>query len=426
MPSGWRAILQIDTPRQSECLRFGDVGVVDPIHITIFAEDPFAATAASRLYARLQSLLQALVRPAGQSVHRCGTARGLGCMARGEPSCRSVLVALTGTSRISRSFEHLMHDWTRRRLRNSTVLPILPAGAQVPNVLPKPFDQLTVLFDGGAIEQLAPDVLRAAHVGGREHRLFLSYRRDDVQELAEQLHDELTHAGFHVFLDRFRGVPGTAFPPQLRRELADKGVVLVIESPNIAQSSWTLAEVSFARALRLGLLALHTPGAPKFAAVAATDRIAPSSGWTADGTTKRPMLDRPTLRQVVDDIRQRFAAHALYRQLYLENLLHAALGPHRLTAAAEGGGAFSIATQKQQYVVQLSPRLPEVAELRRAVTKARASSACAVLLGASRLLAPEDAEDLQWTADQLACALRSEGRLRRLAKSFSEGKVPPP
>lgn len=427
MPSGWRAILQIETPQRRECLRFSDVRIVDPIQINIVTDDPAVQTDAQRLYVRLRTALQSLSYPSGQVPHLCNGPGGMDCIARGEPSCRSVLVPLTGRSQISSALEDLTHAWTQSRPTNSSVLPILPSGARPSVVLPSPLDRLTVLFNPGVIEQLAPDVLRAASVGGREHRLFISYRRDDAQELAEQLHDEFTHAGFHVFLDRFRGIPGTAFPPQLRRELADKGVVLVIESPLIGNSSWTLAEVSFARALHLGLLALTIPGSPRFAAIAPSDRIAPSSGWTNDPSSGRPTLDDSKLKEVVNDVRQRYASQALYRQLYLENLLHGALAPHGMTASAAGGGAFSIPSKKknQNYVAQLSPRLPELAELRRAVMKARSSSACAVLVGASRLLAPEDAEDLNWTADELGVALHAEGRIRRLAKSFRNGKVPP-
>ena len=318
-----------------------------------------------------------------------------------------------------------MRTWTRLRPRNSVVLPVLPAGASPTVILPSPLHRLTTLFQGGAIEQLAPDVLRAAGVGGREHRLFISYRRDDAQELAEELHDELTHRGFHVFLDRFRGIAGTPFPQQLQRELADKGVVLVIESPLIRKSRWTLREVSMARAMRLGLLALGLPRAPRFAAIPPIDRIEPM--WPADWKTApsgRLVLTPPALQSVVEFVRSRYAVHGLQRQLYLENLLHGALAPHNLAASYAGSGAFSVAA-KADYLVQLSPRLPELAELRQAAIKARSSNASAVVVGASRLLAPEDAEDLHWTAAELQVVMRPERALRRLAKSMARGQVPP-
>jgi TIR domain len=416
-------VLQIDTPTRNECRRYRELRIVDPVQITIVAPDLAQAPAAERLFDRLRSSLVALAASPKPRTSLCGRSRDLRCMARSEPSCRSVLVVLTGSTRISSRTESLMLDWTATRPVNSSVLPILPAGASPTTVLPSPLHRLTTLFDHGAIEQLAPDVMRTAGIAGREHRLFISYRRDDVQELAEDLHDAFTHRGFHVFLDRFRGIAGTPFPQQLQRELADKGVVLVIESPLIARSRWTLREVSFARALRLGLVALATPGAPQFAAISPADRIQPAPGdWTA--SSPRPRLTPAALQDIVEAIRARYAQHALYRQLYLENLLHRALGRHRLNATVSGGGAFSV-TGGAQYVVQLSPRLPELREIRNASTKAGASGACAVVVGAARLLAPDDAADLQWMAAEVKVELRRESAMQRLARSVASGKVPP-
>src|SRR6202000_958869 len=101
-----------------------------------------------RLYRRLLTMLSGL-SPRGASPHRCSGPRLLSCMARGEPACHSLLVALTGTQPISAHLAALMRDWQRARPHRSTVLPFLPPGALPSHVLPSPLDRLIALFTAG-------------------------------------------------------------------------------------------------------------------------------------------------------------------------------------------------------------------------------------------------------------------------------------
>ena len=345
-------------------------------------------------------------------------------MAREEPSCHSLLVAVTGSTPIPPDLERVMREWERRRPQRSTVLPILPAGASPDTILPTPLDRLIVLFNAGPIEMLVPDVLRAAGIGGGEHRLFISYRRVDAQDLAEQLHEGFTEAGFEVFLDRFRGTPGRPFPRVLAEELADKGLVLVLESLAVTSSPWTLAEVAFARALRLGLLAVAMPDSSPFRTIPTNDRWSPHASTWRTAATRGPTLTDAACREVVAFVRERYAEQVLVRQLYLENLLHRALARNGLRADSVGGGSFRI-SGGADYVVQLSRRPPRVGELRRAAEASRTPLAYPVVVGAHRYLAPGEAADLEWLSREVGASLRSEGLLPQVAAAIAAGRVPP-
>src|SRR5262245_50212674 len=128
MQSGWRVVLQIDSLNRAECQRFADIPVLDPVHIAIVAEDPALSAEAERLFLRLMSTLSAL-SPSASPAQFCRGPRLFHCMARDEPTCRSLLVVLTGSGRISSHLEQLMLDWQSQRPQHSSVLPILPAGA---------------------------------------------------------------------------------------------------------------------------------------------------------------------------------------------------------------------------------------------------------------------------------------------------------
>lgn len=415
MSDEWRVVLQMATKSRRECIRFGGIPVVRPVHICIVvdpsANDPFA----EQVFERLKATLSRLSGSVGDG---CGGPLLTDCMARGEPACRSILVLFAGAQPVSHATQTLMNQWESTGRASGVVLPVLPPGVSPAAVLPWRFHQRIVLFRLPVVGELAADVLRFAGIGAGDYRLFISYRRDDAMELAEALHDEFTHEGFEVFLDRFRGSAGVPFPPLLRRELMGKGVVLVIESVDIRNSRWTLSEVAFARNARLGLVALAMPGAAPLSAIGSANRVRPG-GWIAT-PSGRQTLDPSGLLEVVAFVRERYAAQSLKRRIRLENVLHFALAEKQLQAKAEGGATFSI-QGKGEYIVHLSPRLPELSEVRRAATVARPLSAVPVLIGASRLLPPEDRADFEWMAGELGVALSPEIRMRRLAAAFASG-----
>lgn len=113
-------------------------------------------------------------------------------------------------------------------------------------------------------------VLAAAGLTESERRVFLSYRRTDTGDIAEQLHTCLTQAGFDVFLDRFAVPPGVDFQQRLTQDLADKAFVLLLESANF-HSEWTEYEVAYAASHRLGLLAVTLPALDDTELVPAVD-----------------------------------------------------------------------------------------------------------------------------------------------------------
>lgn len=59
----------------------------------------------------------------------------------------------------------------------------------------------------------------------KERKLFISYKRSETSELAEQLHTELEKRRFDVFLDRFSVEPGVDFQRRLDEDLGDKAFV---------------------------------------------------------------------------------------------------------------------------------------------------------------------------------------------------------
>src|SRR5205823_14119402 len=112
-----------------------------------------------------------------------------------------------------------------------SVVPIVPAGGNPSTLLPtNDLRKINVAFWSKQITESVPAILSRAGLTTDEHRVFISYRRVETQPLAEQLFDRLTHEGFEVFLDRFSIDPGLDFQRRLHQELADKAMVVLLES----------------------------------------------------------------------------------------------------------------------------------------------------------------------------------------------------
>src|SRR5436305_652588 len=94
--TGWRVIVQVETPRRTECVTFADVPLVDSAHIAVVAHSPSAAAIADTLFDEIIQQLGA-VAPATS----CGRARLLSCQGRTEPTCRSVLALVTDATPIA-------------------------------------------------------------------------------------------------------------------------------------------------------------------------------------------------------------------------------------------------------------------------------------------------------------------------------------
>jgi TIR domain len=418
--AGWRVIVQVETPRRMECVTFADVPLVDPAHVAVVAHSPSASATAETLYDEIVQQL-GVVTPATW----CGGPRLLSCQGRTEPTCRSVLALVTDATPLAPAALSLVQNWLQTGSAQGTLLPILPAGASPSVVLPAPLDTVQVLFDSGSPQLLAPDVLRCAGVGGTDHRMFVSYRRDDARDLADQLHDAFVRSGFRVYLDRFVGVPGQPFPQQLAEELADKGLVVVVESPGVRRSKWTLEEVALSAQLRLGLIALQMPGGPRFGLIQTRFDATDPSQWNSSSAGGL-VLKADVLQDVIAFVRSQYVRQMVYRRVFLESLLKRTWLQNGLSAPMYRSGLYDVAsasTPVQQYTLHLASRPPCLNDIRR-VTDAAGPARHPVVLGPLRLLPSTDQVDVKWLGDRVQLSFADEGRMLPFALSVRNGMVP--
>ena len=109
------------------------------------------------------------------------------------------------------------------------------------------------------LDEVCNRILHLIGYDERDRSVFISYRRQDGEQIAHDLRYALIDRGWDVFLDRYIIPPGSNFQAELTRDLDGRGLVLVIESPTITTSAWVEYELAFARRHGIGIHAVCLP-----------------------------------------------------------------------------------------------------------------------------------------------------------------------
>ena len=145
--------------------------------------------------------------------------------------------------------------------RDVSILPITHPNrtGDIREQLPDCIAHINAVSWSGQGANVATALLEMLGLVEAERKVFVSYRRSQTAELAEQLHTELVQRRFNVFLDRFSVQPGVDFQRRLEEDLGDKAFVLLLESSGLRESEWVRHEIAYAHARRIEILALTLP-----------------------------------------------------------------------------------------------------------------------------------------------------------------------
>lgn len=87
----------------------------------------------------------------------------------------------------------------------------------------------------------------------KDQKVFISYRRGDSQDQADQIYEYLWKNEFVTFLDINQIEGGAAFQKRIGEQISDKDLVLLIDSPNVNSSFWVKEEIITAITYRIPL-----------------------------------------------------------------------------------------------------------------------------------------------------------------------------
>ncbi len=421
----WNTVLQMNHPTGSGtnnvCLKDTVPGLGRPIHIHLLSCQPSVELKTVAVFNSIKTQLSLPVgtSPCGGPGARGRWEDGMSCMAWREPSCQHILVLMTDGTSLNNHVEQFALDWKQQAGINGIIIPVLPPSAGGFS-LPKSLQSMNRLADVGNAAWLATDILRWIQVGA-ERKLFLSYRRDDTKSLADQIHHALVQRGYRVYLDRFSGTPGRFFPQEIAEELADKGCVLLLESPNLAKSRWTRWEIAFARHYHLGLMALNVDGAPPLpAGPQSPDRM---NVRTQPSSEELSISDLGT---VIDFIARRYTINSIARRVFYEELLRKTSQSEGVGFQELGNGTYALSAHGKTALVYPSGRPGNLSELHNtAVTSSFTSTFdFRILAGQHQHLPPRANQELDWLAHLAIVLLRGPYQLPGSIHDFANGVNP--
>lgn len=130
---------------------------------------------------------------------------------------------------------------------------------QVPNDF-KAINGFNWLIRGGAVG-LCTIVFDLIGLTERDRKVFISYRRSDGINLADQLFDHLNRMGYIVFKDDYSIKVADSFQARLREKMDEYAFIILIDSPEAEDSFWVNYEIRRALTRKIGVAVLRLPGA---------------------------------------------------------------------------------------------------------------------------------------------------------------------
>lgn len=142
---------------------------------------------------------------------------------------------------------------------NLQVLPVIKNLKDCSKYIPEKIKSTNALElkDSDSIDKLKNFVLRYFGLMDVNRKIFISYKRDDCEGLAQKLFEELSKKNFVPFLDSYVIEPGVVFQEHLKHELADAELMIFINSSNYGQSMWCKEELTTASEMQVGIVQLR-------------------------------------------------------------------------------------------------------------------------------------------------------------------------
>ena len=304
-------------------------------------------------------------------------------------------------------------------------LPVLPNSvqSQAAALLPASLSAAQASFWEQSIREVVPDVLATGGVTPERARIFISYKRSETQGLANQLFHALAAAQFDVFLDHYRIPAGVELLGRIRQELADKTMVLLLESAQLLASRWTRLEVRIAQALRLGLFGVTVPGGVPVRNLGPRREIVNEPDFIGGSFRRKAVLKATVLKRIIAEVRTQHDRAIVHRRRQISGsmvnaLLLRGINTQHFDATGRlcvrGGAACD-------YAIWLASRSPELADFFRAGSAL--GSQRPVVIGLARHMERQRCAQVDWLSLRTGIPLRDEGRIDQAAQEIAGGTL---
>jgi hypothetical protein len=389
------------------CLSGRLPGLAAPARIAVVPLDSDADQPARDLVQQLKSRL-------GISGKACAPpqCRLLDCATMRQSQFMNTLV-LVVSAPIDRKIEGLANEWLGRAPDQPRVLLFLrniDYSKAIPDPSEFPLLSLYTFANWTTSDHVASLVVEQALTRERP-QVLISYVRSEASTVADQLHDELSRRGYRVFLDRFAGTPGRLFPEQIAEEMAEMGVVIALETPELMKKRWTRWEMAFARLYGMGILALNFKGAPVVPGVVARHSVSAAASDALPAAPLEKALGMILRSQLQASLRRQ----AMYRAIVAEA---AARGGGSVQAGPYGAQLLKSKSGISQGIVLAAGRPGRLHDIYLLELQRKAGLE-AILAGQHAHLPAEARKDVAWLASERAIVLSGRSDIYRRVRQLA-------
>ncbi len=197
------------------------------------------------------------------------------------------------------------------------------------------------------------DILRLFRLTRESRQAFISYRRKDAQEVANQLFDALSERGYLPFLDTASVESSDPVQQVLHDRLADMDLVVFLDSPTAPASTWIIDELTTAGHLGLGVLQLVWPDKAPYPSGGITRcHLLQANDFINANTGPTGILDQATLESVLQVIEhERIQSLGSRRRRVISEFLDQARGEADLKIIVHPTGPLEVRRQNSSEVI---------------------------------------------------------------------------
>jgi hypothetical protein len=281
----------------------------------------------------------------------------------------------------------------RARAADVAILPIVQSTEDMPH-LPDLVSRLNAVSWHGGPVAAGRHCLRELGLHESARGVFISHRRSDGLEAAEQLYDAFSKAGWRVFVDRFDIDAGVDVQDRIDEALEESAFLLLLETPEASSSPWVQHEVMYALDHHLGLAIVNISDAPPFAIAEDLPRTSLAHEFHMNGS--HIVLSSEAVNEIVELIETKHAAAlARRRRQLLVSAMAAARGSGLEVEAAVGWRLRVRRAGDQDELVGVLPHLPIPSDLYE-IDCSKSENEQAVLVHAAHLLGDHRRSMLRW------------------------------
>ena len=168
-----------------------------------------------------------------------------------------------GDASVNEHMDKLLHDAVTKHI----ILPIAEVPDDFKSKIPPILKGLNGFFmkqdDLPSVNRLGNYVASFFGFVNSNKKVFISYRRTELETLAQKLYVSLIKMKYHPFLDSYSIEAGVDFQEYLRHELVDSDILILLDSPDFNSSEYCMEEFNIANQERIPVLDIRFNVDPK-------------------------------------------------------------------------------------------------------------------------------------------------------------------